>query len=67
MGFFYIALEEIYDNVSEQIRYNSLSHRLSKLENVDFEKFMKDDDEPNTKPKKIVVDHASQMKKAERI
>ena len=62
MDFFYISLEEIDDNLSEQIRYNSLSHRLSKLEQKDFDSMMNDgSDKKKTKKAPIVVDHEAQM------
>ncbi len=65
MGFFKIALEEISDFNSETIRYNSLAHRLSKLEQKDFEVFMRDD---KGKPKtKIIVDHKAQLEQSQRM
>ena len=67
IGFFNTALEELNDYYSEQIRYNALSHRVSKLDQQDFDKFMREDDDQPNKPKKIVVDHQAQMTKSKRI
>ena len=60
-----IALEEIADNIEEKIRYNSLSHRLSKLEEKEFTKFMEDiEPKVNGKKELVNVDHLAQMKQA---
>ena len=64
MDFVYTALEELENDISEQIRYNALSHRISQAEQADFDKFMKDDSE--AKPE-VVVDHLAQMQKSKRI
>ena len=61
INFFYTALEELGDSTQEIIRYNALSHRLSKLENKDFDKFYKADDKPKKAP--LVVDHEATMRK----
>jgi hypothetical protein len=52
--------------ISEQIRYNSLSHRLSKLENKEFDEFMKID-EDKKKPTTVEIDHEAQMREAMRL
>ena len=67
MGFFNTSLDELYDHLSEQIRYNALSSRLSKLEQHDFDKFMREDNDDDVKPEKFVVDHQAQMQKSKRI
>ena len=60
MGFFYEALVELADHISETRRYNALSHRLSKLEGDDFEKMMSEGQESKPTP---VVDHEAQIRK----
>jgi len=65
MNFFEICLDELDTYISEQIRYNSLSNRLSKLEQKEFDEFMKLDEK--TSKKVIEVDHEAQMKEMMRL
>jgi len=60
IGFVTIALEELGDNTSDFLKYTALGVRLSKLENDEFSKFIKEGD--NTTPQKVEVDHEAQMK-----
>ena len=64
MTFVVICLQELSDDIEEKIRYNSLSSRLSQLEADEFAKFMQEIEPKSSKPKKVVVDHLSQMKQA---
>lgn len=57
IGFVKTAVEEINDSTSNQIRYNSLAHRLSKLDAKDYGKIM-NENEPKQKP---IVDHVANM------
>ena len=66
MNFFETALNELDTYISEQIRYNSLSHRLSNLDNKEFDEFMKIDEKP-TEKKVVEVDHEAQMKQMMRL
>jgi len=59
MGFFKLCLDEYNDYVSDNIRYNSLSHRLSKLEEKDFTKFLNVDESDTKTPSE--VDHEAQL------
>ncbi len=61
MDFVLIALEELADNIEEKLRYNALSHRLSKLEPDDFNTFMQEKDSKSTNTE---IDHLAQMKQA---
>jgi len=63
MNFIEICLEEIGDTLSDQIRYNAIAHRMSKLEGAEFEKMVRDDQPTGTR-EPIVVDHEAQMKQA---
>ncbi len=65
MNFFYVCIEELSDYVSETIRYNALSHRLSKLEPQEFDKMMAEPTSQSGDAPKVVVDHEAQMKKAQ--
>ena len=60
MNFVAIALEEINDSIEANLRYNALSTRLSKLENDEFEKFMKEVESEPSKP--LEIDHEAQMR-----
>lgn len=63
MSFFNIAIEELFDSISETIRYNALSHRASNLEGDEFTKFMRDGDKKrDTTP--VEIDHEAQMREA---
>ncbi len=65
MDFVLIALEEIADYIEEKIRYNALSHRLSKLEEKEFTEFMKEiEPKKNGKSETVEVDHLAQIKQA---
>lgn len=63
MSFVKFALDEIADDIDEKLRYNALSTRLSKLDNDEFSKFMKET-EPKDKTEKLVIDHEAQMRQA---
>lgn len=63
MNFVRIALDELFDSREEDIRYNSLSTRLAKLDNDEFARFMKEI-EPKSNPTPV-VDHLAQMKQAQ--
>jgi hypothetical protein len=65
MSFFKICLEELFDHVSDNIRYNAISHRASKMEAQDFEKFMADYDSDRGSDKPIEIDHEAQIKMAQ--
>ncbi len=58
-----IALEELDSHISESIKYNALSHRLSKMDEKDFDKMMKDGEDLAP----IVVDHEAQIREAQRL
>lgn len=62
MSFFKIALEEFNDYISENIRYNALSHRLSKLEQDDFDKFMNEGLENEVESEPLVIDHEANIR-----
>jgi len=62
INFFYISLEEISDSIEDIIRYNSLAHRVSKLDPSDYEKFMNTSANDKTSKKTVTVDHEAQMK-----
>ncbi len=62
MNFFETSLHELDEYVSEQIRYNALSTRLSKLEQDDFDKFMENDEKS---VKSNEPDHEAQIKMAQ--
>jgi len=61
MNFFETCLVELNDHVSEELRYNAISHRASKLDVPDFEKFMRDSDGDEKQP--IVGDHEANLRK----
>ena len=64
MDFFNTALEELYDSISDTIRYNSLAHRMSKLDGHEFEKMMKEEtSDTGTAP--LEVDHEAQIRQAQ--
>ena len=62
MTFINTALEEIFDANQEELRYNALSHRASKLEEKDFSDFMKEGEPKSGKQPVLEVDHEAQMK-----
>ena len=64
MNFVEICLLEIADNIEENLRYNSLSTRLSNLDDKSFQDFMKEPikSKSSSKSKKIEVDHEAQMR-----
>ena len=64
MDFVRVCLDELYDNIQEKLRYNSLSTRLSKLEHDDFQKYMKEVEPKSNKSRIIEVDHEAQMRQA---
>jgi ERCC4-related helicase len=61
MNFVEVCLNELYDNIESELRYNALSSRLSKLEDDDFSKFMSEI-EPKKVNKISNIDHEAQIK-----
>jgi len=57
MSFFRTCLEELSDFINEDIKYRSLSHRLSRLDNTEYAKIM------NDKSEKQKVSHEENIKK----
>jgi hypothetical protein len=60
-----VCLEEIHDNFEAQIRYNSLSTRLAKLENDEFLKFMESNTDEKASKEKRIVDHSQNLRDLE--
>jgi len=58
MSFVSVVLEELNDEIEAKIKYNAIAHRVSRLENDEFQKYIKE----NETSKKIVVDHEEQLK-----
>ena len=60
IGFFRTCIDELQDHITETIRYNALSHRLSKLDTDEFDKMMNEDVKEKGLP--IVVDHEANIR-----
>ena len=60
-----LCLEELEDSISENIRYNAISHRMSKVDTNDFQKFLDEMKSDTEKAQPIVVDHEAQIKMAQ--
>jgi ABC-type uncharacterized transport system permease subunit len=56
VNFFITCLEELVDSQEELIKFNSMAHRISRLEQQDYDKIFKD------KPKIDEIDHEAQIK-----
>lgn len=65
LSFVRVCMDELSDFGQEELRYNSLAVRLSKLDNNEFTKFMKEIEPEGVKRKPIEIDHKAQMQKAQ--